>query len=133
VKLVALAVLLALAAPVHAGGRKQVAILEFGGPRAASVRGEVVRLAAASSYVSSVSKLDGRTVRELALDLELDVVVLGDVEQRGREYHLRLRYVRGSTGRTILETTATLREPVLDPETRKRVERDLRRALRAAR
>jgi hypothetical protein len=131
VKLAFLALVVALATAAHADNRKHVAILEFDGPRAANVRGDVMRLVAGKSWVSSSSKLDGRTVREFALDHDVEIVVLGTVEKRRREYHVRIRFLRGATGDTVIRTSVTVRQPALDRQARRRVERDLVRALAA--
>jgi hypothetical protein len=125
------ALLLALATPAIADDRKHVAVLEFVGPGGANVRGEVVRLAATKSWVSSSSNLDGRTVREFALDHDVELVVQGNVEKRGRDYRISIWFVRGSTGETIGRTFSSLRQPVLDRASHKRVERDFHRALAA--
>ncbi|MBA3499126.1 MAG: hypothetical protein M4D80_15945 [Myxococcota bacterium] len=129
VKFATLALLVALATPVHGGERTHVAVLEFDGPGGTNVRGDVVRIAASRVWVSSDSKLDGRTVRELASDLDVEMVVQGHVEKHGRNYRIQIRFVHAMTGQTIARTISIGREPKLDPKARKRLERDLARAL----
>jgi hypothetical protein len=129
VKLALLAVLVALATPAHADEPTQIAVLEFDGPGAANVRGEVVRIAAAQAWVSSVSRLAGRTLHELASDLDVAMVVQGQIEKLGPSYRIQIRFVRAATGQTIARTISKGREPKLDLKTRRRLERDLARAL----
>jgi len=115
----------------HADDRKHVALLDFEGPRSASLRGEIMRIAAAKCWVSSSSKLDGRSLRDFAFDHDVDLVIEGSVERRGREYQVRIRFLRGTTGKAITTATAAVHQPVLDRAARRRVERELARALAA--
>ncbi len=116
-------------AAVNADDRKHVALLDFEGPRSASVRGDVMRLAATRCWIASPSKLDGRSVREFAVDHDIDLVIAGAIEKRGHEYQIRIRFLRGTTGRPIGGATATVRQPAMDRVTKRRVERELVRAL----
>lgn len=111
--------------------RKHVAVLDFDGPRSVSVRGEVVRLAAATCWVSSSSNLDGRSVRDFAADHDLDLVIEGSIEKRGHEHQVRIRFLRGTTGKPIRVATAPLHQLAFDRTTRRRIERELARALAA--
>jgi hypothetical protein len=129
-----LLVLMALALGVtvaHADDRKHVALLEFEGPRATNIRGDVMRMAATKSWVSSSSSLDGRSVREFAIEHDVDLVVEGAVQKRGRRYQIRIRFLRGSTGRAITTATASLHKPALDRLSRRRIEYELVKALAA--
>ena len=115
----------------RASNRRHIALLDFAGPKAVSVRGDVMRIAATRGWVSSATRLDGRTMREFAEDYELDLVVEGAIVKRGQAFEIRIRFVRGSTGRSIHTMQVATRKPVLDHAAKKRVERELVRALAA--
>lgn len=115
----------------HADARRHVALLELAGPHGSAIRGELLRIAAAKCWVSSASTLDGRSVRELANEHDLDLVVEGIVKRRGRGYQIQIRFVRGSDGRALAGTTIVVQQPLLDRASRQRIERALARALAA--
>jgi hypothetical protein len=109
--------------------RKHIALLDFGGPHGSTVRGKVMRVAGTRCWIASASKLEGRTVREFARDHALDLVVDGVVEQHGSHYRVRIRILRGATGRAIAGISALLRQPTLDRATELRFEHALLHAL----
>jgi hypothetical protein len=77
---------------VRGAERRLIAFMEFFGPGNATVRGEIMRLAAASFLIVSSASLEGRFVREFARDHALDVVVQGKITRRGRGYTIRIAF-----------------------------------------
>jgi hypothetical protein len=114
---------------VRAEDRKLIAFLKFVGPSGEGVRREVMQLAAAHVRIASSAKLDGRSIRDFAVEHGLDLVVQGTVRERERGYRIRICVLRGTTGRPIAGVTANVPQAALDDETRWRVERGLVRAL----
>ena len=114
---------------VRGAKRELIAFLEFVGPSSETLRGEIMRLAAASFRIVSSARLDGLSVREFALDHALDVVVQGGITRREHGHAIRVRFLRGATGRLIASATASVRQPALDSEARERLQRALARTL----
>jgi hypothetical protein len=133
VKLVVFAILALVANPRSGSAEepKHIALLEFEGPKAVSVRGDVMRIAATRGWVTSASKLDGRSVQEFAEDYEIELVIAGTIEKRARDYRIRIRFVRGDTGATVGRLVSAVKQPSVDAPTKKRVERELARVLKA--
>jgi hypothetical protein len=112
-----------------AADRRRIAVLDFVGQDATKIRGEVLRVAATRSWVVSESTLEGKTLTDFAVEHDVDMIVQGIVEKRGRGHSTRLRFVEAVTGRLVGSVTTKTRKPALDRSTAQRIDRELVRAL----